>query len=121
MYFELLKLPPLTPSPQPASAQNAKNGKPKKRPNVEATQKKTKKPIIKEKPEPEAQEELNPISRLMQIQQAKKEKEPVYTLVDQYGPPRRRSFVMQVEINGVMMQGTGSNKKVAKREAAESE
>ena len=39
---------------------------------------------------------INPISRLIQIQQAKKEKEPVYTLVAERGLPRRREFVMQV-------------------------
>ena len=39
---------------------------------------------------------INPISRLIQIQQARKEKEPVYTLVAERGMPRRREFVMQV-------------------------
>ena len=58
---------------------------------------------------------INPISRLiqvlrhtnvmsclminvtvMQIQQAKKEKEPVYSLIAERGMPRRREFVMQV-------------------------
>ena len=39
---------------------------------------------------------INPISRLIQIQQAKKEKEPVYTLIVERGLPRRREFVMQV-------------------------
>merc|ERR1719347_1687080 len=33
---------------------------------------------------------INPISRLIQIQQARKEKEPVYTLVAERGMPRRR-------------------------------
>ena len=39
---------------------------------------------------------INPISRLIQIQQARKEKEPVYTLIAERGMPRRREFVMQV-------------------------
>jgi dsRNA-specific ribonuclease len=43
-------------------------------------------------------EEINPISRLIQIQQAKKEKEPVYTLREERGMPRRREFVMEVII-----------------------
>ncbi len=34
--------------------------------------------------------------RLIQIQQAKKEKEPTYTLLAEKGVPRRREFVMQV-------------------------
>ena len=42
------------------------------------------------------QQSINPISRLIQIQQAKKEKDPVYTLVAEKGQPRRREFIMQV-------------------------
>ncbi len=45
---------------------------------------------------PEYGQGMNPISRLAQIQQAKKEKEPEYTLVTERGLPRRREFVMQV-------------------------
>ena len=33
---------------------------------------------------------------VIQIQQAKKEKEPVYSLIAERGMPRRREFVMQV-------------------------
>ena len=44
------------------------------------------------------QQSINPISRLIQIQQAKKEKDPVYALVAEKGVPRRREFVMQVGI-----------------------
>lgn len=39
---------------------------------------------------------MNPISRLAQIQQAKREKEPEYLLISERGMPRRREFVMQV-------------------------
>ena len=45
---------------------------------------------------PDNSQTINPISRLIQIQQAKKEKEPVYTLIDERGMPRRREFVIQV-------------------------
>lgn len=45
---------------------------------------------------PEYGQGMNPISRLAQIQQAKKDKEPEYTLVTERGLPRRREFVMQV-------------------------
>jgi len=45
---------------------------------------------------PEYGQGMNPISRLAQIQQAKKEKEPEYALVTERGLPRRREFVMQV-------------------------
>lgn len=42
---------------------------------------------------------MNPISRLAQIQQAKKEKEPEYVLLSERGMPRRREFVMQVSFD----------------------
>ena len=45
---------------------------------------------------PEYGQGMNPISRLAQIQQAKKEKEPEYLLLTERGLPRRREFVMQV-------------------------
>merc|ERR1719282_51358 len=63
---------------------------------------------------------INPISRLIQIQQAKKEKEPVYSLIAERGMPRRREFVMQVSVSQHSTTGTGPNKKLAKRAAAES-
>merc|ERR1712117_318435 len=62
---------------------------------------------------------INPISRLIQIQQARKEKEPVYTLVAERGVPRRREFVMQVQVGQQHTTGSGPNKKLAKRAAAE--
>ncbi|XP_075936251.1 double-stranded RNA-binding protein Staufen homolog 2 isoform X1 [Anarhichas minor] len=62
---------------------------------------------------------MNPISRLAQIQQAKKEKEPEYLLLSERGMPRRREFIMQAKVNNEVATGTGPNKKVAKRNAAE--
>ncbi|XP_077480416.1 double-stranded RNA-binding protein Staufen homolog 2 isoform X2 [Stigmatopora argus] len=62
---------------------------------------------------------MNPISRLAQIQQAKKEKEPEYLLLSERGMPRRREFIMQVKVNNEVATGTGANKKVAKGNAAE--
>ncbi|XP_041101850.1 double-stranded RNA-binding protein Staufen homolog 2-like isoform X3 [Polyodon spathula] len=62
---------------------------------------------------------MNPISRLAQIQQAKKEKEPEYALLSERGMPRRREFIMQVKVINESATGTGPNKKVAKRNAAE--
>lgn len=69
--------------------------------------------------EQETVEEINPISRLMQIQQAKKEREPVYTLLEERKQPRRREFFMQVTIGDHSFVGSGPNKKIAKRNAAE--
>ncbi|KAK9718980.1 Double-stranded RNA binding motif [Popillia japonica] len=64
-------------------------------------------------------EEINPISRLIQIQQANKEKEPDYTVIEERGAPRRREFVIQASVNGVACNGVGPNKKIAKRSAAQ--
>ncbi|KAJ8267924.1 hypothetical protein COCON_G00130960 [Conger conger] len=68
---------------------------------------------------PEYGQGMNPISRLAQIQQAKKEKEPEYTLLSERGMPRRREFIMQVKVGIELATGTGPNKKVSKRNAAE--
>ncbi|XP_039301223.1 double-stranded RNA-binding protein Staufen homolog isoform X2 [Nilaparvata lugens] len=72
-----------------------------------------------EKPETEVADEINPISRLIQIQQAKKEKEPVYTLKEERGGPRKKEFVIEVSVGEYSYNGTGPNKKLAKRNAAE--
>uniref|UniRef100_A0A2K5L906 Double-stranded RNA-binding protein Staufen homolog 1 n=1 Tax=Cercocebus atys TaxID=9531 RepID=A0A2K5L906_CERAT len=79
--------------------------------------KKKTKPIVKTSPE--YGQGINPISRLAQIQQAKKEKEPEYMLLTERGLPRRREFVMQVKVGNHTAEGAGTNKKVAKRNAAE--
>lgn len=65
------------------------------------------------------QEDINPISRLIQIQQANKEKEPVYAVMEERGAPRRREFIIQATVNGCSCKGTGPNKKIAKRNAAQ--
>lgn len=76
--------------------------------------------LIKEKLEASSSDEINPISQLIQIQQARKEKEPVYTVVDERGTARRREFVIDVSAGGLTASGTGPNKKLAKKIAAES-
>ncbi|KAG5838306.1 double-stranded RNA-binding protein Staufen homolog 1 isoform X1 [Anguilla anguilla] len=81
--------------------------------------KKKTKSIVKLQTSPEYGQGMNPISRLAQIQQAKKEKEPEYSLVTERGLPRRREFIMQVKVCGQCAEGMGPSKKVAKRNAAE--
>ena len=69
-----------------------------------AARKKTKNLIkLEQKANPDYGQSINPISRLIQIQQAKKQKEPVYTLIAERGMPRRREFVMQVSQIFLMM------------------
>lgn len=76
--------------------------------------------LIKEQAEGSGPDEVNAISQLIQIQQARKEKEPVYTVLDERGTARRREFTIEVTAgNGLSAKGTGSNKKVAKKIAAE--
>ncbi|XP_014341621.1 double-stranded RNA-binding protein Staufen homolog 1 isoform X5 [Latimeria chalumnae] len=60
--------------------------------------KKKTKSIVKLQTSPEYGQGMNPISRLAQIQQAKKEKEPEYMLITERGLPRRREFVMQAPV-----------------------
>ncbi|KAM7126461.1 double-stranded RNA-binding protein Staufen homolog 1 isoform 5-T5 [Molossus nigricans] len=81
--------------------------------------KKKTKPIVRVQSGPEHGQVINPVSRLAQIQQAKKDKEPEYMLLTERGAPRRREFVMQVKVGNHTAEGTGTNKKVAKRNAAE--
>ncbi|KAM9296062.1 double-stranded RNA-binding protein Staufen homolog 1 [Gastrophryne carolinensis] len=81
--------------------------------------KKKTKSIVKLPSSPDYGQGMNAISRLAQIQQAKKEKEPEYTLLTERGLPRRREFVIQVKVGNQTTEGSGTNKKVAKRHAAE--
>lgn len=112
MLEELKKMPPLPPTIQKVKKKN--NTVKKKSRNLIKVSNGT-----EQKANPEYGQGINPISRLIQIQQAKKEKEPVYTLVAERGQPRRREFVMQVTVSSHSCTGTGPNKKLAKRAAAE--
>jgi double-stranded RNA-binding protein Staufen len=114
MLEDLKRLPPVV-----APIQNRSLRLKRKPP---ATKKKSRN-LIKVYQEPRTEsdnsEEVNPISRLVQIQQAKREREPVYTLIEEKGAPRRREFVMEVSVGQHSAQGMGPNKKLAKRAAAE--
>lgn len=65
-------------------------------------------------------EVTNPISVLLRIQQAAKQNEPNYTVVEERGQGRRKEFIMEVNCSGLVGRGVGSSKKLAKREAAKS-
>lgn len=127
MLAELKKLPPLSPE-QSVDGINTNNNntnnaaaakvKQFKRTKVQTIKKKTRN-LIKENPDDE-NEDVNPISHLIHIAQGNKSKDPVYTLIEEKGAPRRREFVMEVSAVGQKAQGTGSTKRYAKRQAAES-
>lgn len=136
MIVELQKLPPLTPTKQTpmkrikvktpgkggtavvaaagiAAAAISSLGKPERRKRLTAA--------IKDKPDEETDDADNPITKLIQLQQTRKEKEPIFEMIAKNGneTARRREFVMEVTASGSTARGTGSNKKLAKRNAAE--
>ncbi|KAH8401377.1 hypothetical protein KR009_005043 [Drosophila setifemur] len=75
---------------------------------------------IKEKPV-DLDDAENPITKLIQLQQMRKEKEPIFELIAKNGNEnsRRREFVMEVSASNNVARGTGSSKKLAKRSAAQ--
>ncbi|XP_059149964.1 double-stranded RNA-binding protein Staufen homolog isoform X2 [Physella acuta] len=112
MLEELRKLPP-TPTPvYPRPKSKIQINKKKNRNLIKSE-------LQQQKADPNYGVGINPISRLIQIMQAQKKKEPVYTLIAERGLPRRREFIMQVEVEDKNCTGTGPNKKLAKRSAAE--
>ncbi|CAO1334997.1 unnamed protein product [Diamesa tonsa] len=115
MMEELKKLPPLSPVEEPANRTILRV----RRKQHQVVLKKKSRNLIKEKIEQTTTEDINPISQLIQIQQARKEKEPTYTVVDERGSARRREFVIEVSAGGITASGTGPNKKLAKKIAAE--
>ncbi|MFH4979060.1 hypothetical protein AB6A40_005769 [Gnathostoma spinigerum] len=79
------------------------------------------KTIIKDmKMDPEYGHQINPVSRLMQVMQAKKDNEPQFRLIAEHGQSRYKEFVVEVVCGtDLRCEGTGPNKKLAKRAAAE--
>ncbi|VDD87470.1 unnamed protein product [Enterobius vermicularis] len=87
-----------------------------------STQKESKrKTIVKDmKMNPDYGHQINPVSRLMQVMQARKEPEPRFQLIMEHGQNRYKEFVVEVTcMDGLRCKGTGPNKKLAKRAAAE--
>lgn len=114
---QLRKLPSLEPAPGPVVASTGPgNGQLMKR---RAPPKKRARNLVRDQQAAAPPCEVNPISRLIQIQQAKKEMEPTYVLVSERGDPRQREFVLQCKLGNLTAQGVGPNKKTAKRLAAE--
>jgi len=106
MLEELKKLPAI-PEPDP---KKQKNGHFMKRNGSKST---------KTKPKSDLDPTMNPISILGQILQGRHEPAPVYSLVDERGNLTKKKFVMQVTVDKHQANGEGSNKKTAKKNAAE--
>ena len=60
----------------------------------------------------------DPISHLVQLQQSRKEKEPIFTVISEKGIPRQPEFIVQVTVGTLVATGIGARKKEAKRAAA---
>ncbi|CAK5074996.1 unnamed protein product [Meloidogyne enterolobii] len=71
------------------------------------------------KMDPEYGHHINPISRLIQVMQIRQEREPIFHFVSEQGQNRHKEFTVSVQCMGFHEQGTGPNKKLAKRAAAE--
>lgn len=70
------------------------------------------------KKDPHYGQHINPISRLIQVMQGRKEDEPAFRLVGERGQNRYREFVVEVICGDMTLTGVGPNKKLAKRAAA---
>lgn len=144
MVTELQKLPPLPSQQSPPPQNGRRNGRVSKRSIPLNTQQPLVQPVaVRRKPRnlikdivssdestsstgitsttsPTVEDEvINPISRLLRMQQAAKKREPIYSVIEERGQQKRKEFVVEVECNGEKAQGIGSNKKLAKRMAAE--
>ncbi|XP_037928662.1 maternal effect protein staufen-like, partial [Teleopsis dalmanni] len=124
MFEELKKLPPLTPTKSPIKRVKVKTpGKTTttiSTPNSKGNgSEKRKRLAVKEKIETDNDDD-NPITKLIQLQQNRKEKEPIFDLIAKNGTEnsRRREFIIEVSAHGMVARGTGNNKKLAKRNAA---
>lgn len=73
----------------------------------------------KPKPKSDLDPTMNPISILGQILQGRHEPAPVYSLVEERGNLTEKKFVLQVTVGKHQASGEGSNKKTAKKNAAE--
>ncbi|XP_067632657.1 maternal effect protein staufen [Eurosta solidaginis] len=132
MLDELRKLPPLTPTKTPVKRIKGKSSG-KAAEAVETAgggrgrssgggneRRKRGSASIKDKSELDADAD-NPITRLTQLQQNRKEKDPVFELIAKNGneSSRRREFIVEVTASGMVARGTGNSKKLAKRNAAQ--
>ncbi|XP_054741189.1 maternal effect protein staufen [Anastrepha obliqua] len=132
MLEELKKLPPMSPTKSPvrrikvktpnkgSASADAAGGVSGKAGSAAGERRKRGSGSIKEKNEVDADAE-NPITRLIQLQQTRKEKEPIFDLIAKNGNEnsRRREFIMEVTAHGMVARGTGNSKKLAKRNAAQ--
>ncbi|XP_046811378.1 maternal effect protein staufen isoform X3 [Lucilia cuprina] len=125
MLEELNKLPPITPVSSPVKRVKLKNA-PKKsvgvRPkNLIECREETDRSWNKNKKLTTETDSVNPVTKLLEWHQNKKEKDPTFKLINELGKEnsRRRQFVMEISSNDIVARGVGHSKKMAKRDAAQ--
>lgn len=78
------------------------------------------KTIVKDKKmDPLYGHQINPVSRLIQVTQAKSREHPTFELVAEHGVSKYKEFVICVKYGEETREGKGPNKRLAKRAAAE--
>uniref|UniRef100_A0A914H6U1 DRBM domain-containing protein n=1 Tax=Globodera rostochiensis TaxID=31243 RepID=A0A914H6U1_GLORO len=85
---------------------------------IHSTKRKT---IIKDKKmDPNYGSGVNPVSRLIQVMQVRGARDPVFQVIGEHGQNRHKEFTVSVQcMDEELETGTGPNKKLAKRAAAE--
>ncbi|CAO4382917.1 unnamed protein product [Caenorhabditis nigoni] len=78
------------------------------------------KTIVKDKKmDPLYGHQINPVSRLIQVTQAKSRQHPTFELLSENGVSKYKEFVIQAKYGEFVCEGKGPNKRLAKRAAAE--
>ncbi|GMT03614.1 hypothetical protein PENTCL1PPCAC_25788, partial [Pristionchus entomophagus] len=78
------------------------------------------KTIVKHmKMDPSYGHQINPVSRLIQVLQARGEADPVFEFLGEAGQYKYKQFNVQVVVGDLFAEGAGPNKRLAKRAAAE--
>ncbi|CAP27969.2 Protein CBG08071 [Caenorhabditis briggsae] len=78
------------------------------------------KTIVKDKKmDPHYGHQINPVSRLIQVTQAKSRHHPTFELLSENGVSKYKEFVIQAKYGEIVCEGKGPNKRLAKRAAAE--
>ncbi|GMR34135.1 hypothetical protein PMAYCL1PPCAC_04330, partial [Pristionchus mayeri] len=78
------------------------------------------KTIVKHmKMDPSYGHQINPVSRLIQVLQARGEPDPVFEFLGEAGQYKYKQFNVQVVVGDLFAEGAGPNKRLAKRAAAE--
>lgn len=77
--------------------------------------------VKKRSSDSESADASNPITKLLELFQHKKEKEPIFKLINEGGKEksRQRQFVVEVSSGDTTVRGVGNSKKTARRNAAQ--